>query len=276
MTTRITGETEEEYRANPAVSWSKLKSFVLSPKLYWMLHVGKTVAPPKPTRSMFLGTAAHVLILEGQGAFEGLYEVDPAKDRRAKGFVAHETEAAERGMRVLTQEEYADLSEMANAIEENHDVAALLAVGEPEVPIRRAVAPDAPLIQGRIDWLGPKHGLDLKTILDVDKAEREIYSRQYYRQVAFYHWLMRQTVRDWYLPFIESGTPYRVRIYRLSAAYIQLGMQENLADFDRLCKCYESGDWSDGDAATVKEISPPAWALGYTEPAELTAENNAI
>jgi hypothetical protein len=276
MTIRVTGETEEEYRANPAVSWSKLKSFVLSPKLYWMLHVGKTVPPMKQTREMFLGTAAHVLILEGQGAFEGLYEVDAAKDRRGKAYVAHETEAAERGMRVLTQEEYTVVSEMANAVEDNHDAAALLAVGEPEVAIRRAVAPDAPLIQGRIDWLGPRSGLDLKTIADVDKAEREVYTRQYYRQVAFYYWLTNGTVRDWVLLFVEKDLPFRVRIYRLSAAYIQLGMQENLADFDRLCKCYESGDWSDGDAATVKEISPPAWALGYTEPAELTAENNAI
>lgn len=109
-----------EYHASPAVSNSKLSRFLESPRLM--------NTPRKKTPSLRWGSLVHTIILEPQ-LIGDEWAVMPEGLDKGKGAKAREEEflLANEGKEIVSHDEYVQLSNIAKAVQEDEDAAALLA-----------------------------------------------------------------------------------------------------------------------------------------------------
>ena len=108
-----------EYHASPAVSNSKLSRFIESPRLM--------NTPRKKTPSLRWGSLVHTIILEPQ-LVDGEWAVMPEGLDKGKGAKAREEEflLANEGKEIVSHDEYASLTAIAKAVQEDPEAASLL------------------------------------------------------------------------------------------------------------------------------------------------------
>ncbi len=132
-------EPEATYRADPAVSFHKLKAFERSPLLYRQLYVTKELEGElkSDTPALAFGRAAHVRILEGEAAYLNGFTIFRDKvDARTKEGKAIREFALAQGKPILTAEDDSELAKLVAAVQGNPDAARLLSSGKPEVSMR--------------------------------------------------------------------------------------------------------------------------------------------
>jgi hypothetical protein len=257
------------YRGHPGVSFSQLKVFDSCAYLYFKRYVERSIPEDTgDTKAMRLGTAAHVLMLEGPGAYETRYAVKPEtypaaqgehKEWNANATICKAWEAEQRaeGKSILTRDEAALLRRMFLGLHTNSEAVDLLRSGLSELGIIR---PGVELsLKGRLDWFDPESGslVDLKTIECLDDLPREIERRLYYRQLALYRHLASEeygvAVRASIIG-VEKTEPFRCGVYHLSEKLLELGDAENFASLTNLAQAKATGEW--GGNPPTREIGP--------------------
>lgn len=283
----IDNEPIEQYRANHALSNSKLSDFLRRPTYYRARHIRKEV-DAEETKAMRFGTALHCAVLEPV-RFKSAYVLGPMVDRRTKEgkatwaqFIADNPCAT-----VISEDELILLTKMQESVRKHPIASALLAHGKPEVVIRRPSVKFGIEVQCRIDWLGKPHqGLwdagiepftspyivDLKSCNTLDDfrgvtdAAGEFRSNHFHRfgyarQQAFYQYVASQEIgiAEFFFIAVEKQPPYDCAVIKVPESYAAAAWEEAADGIERLTDCLRTGHWPSG-FEKIQEVKPPRWS----------------
>jgi hypothetical protein len=253
----------DPYFTIPAESASSLKPLLHSAKLY-RYHKDNGREPTDPMR---LGTAAHVAVLEphrygqcfavwAERAESGRKSPRSATNGKYQDFIL-----SNPGRTILTEEQSDEARAMAAAVHANPIAAALLAAGEPEVPIQWTHGSGIPM-KSRLDWLRGDCIVDLKTTRSLAQFPVQAARLRYPMQAAIYVEAVRQrrTVR---LPFkfvvVENKPPFDVGVYTVPTETMAVGERDFEKAIERLLECHERQEWPGLGAEEMALVLPP-WA----------------
>lgn len=259
---------EVEYHGDPALSQSGAKLLLNSPAHYRQEMDNRTDA-----RHFDVGHAVHTLIL-GTGAN---VETIALASRRSKAWDEHEAACRASGSIPMTEDEYADVAAMAEAVLAHHEARSLFeregvselsmwweetaAIGFEQVPV---------MCRGRIDRLTAHDGaplaVDLKT---TTKSSAPIGWRStvldygYDIQAAAYHRGYLATAGD-PLPMVhvvvEKAKPHVVAVYEpMPADYFERGERRWLDAVQTFAQCTADNEWP-GRPGISTYPPLPAWA----------------
>lgn len=168
------------------------------------------------------GTRKDEVIAQAQSIMKELGEEVPILQVEQALFTA-----SNEGKTVMHPDEWERLAGMAQALSEESALKPILRNGRPEVSMVARDPETGVLLKARLDWLSPRHTLDLKTFTckrgaSVDKSIHDaIYYEGYYRQAYFYDMVRRLATgedrsADFVFGFVESDQPHETRLKMLT------------------------------------------------------------
>ena len=257
----------EEYHAIDALSASGLKLLAESPAHY-------KYAIREETRAMFIGSSTHCAVFEPE-RFKAEYVIAPNGDKRTKAVQAAWAELEAGGKRILTEEEFADVTGMARSVLEDETAGEIVNGGMPERSIFWSSSiiyngmPVEVFCKARPDYIREVEGrydiIDLKTTLNAKPHAFTRVSNDYgfHVQAAHYHAgctsVLDMPVGSFVFIAVEKKPPYALMVYVANQNFINLGYSENNRLKALYAKCQTEGKWPKY-ANNVQELDVPAWA----------------
>ena len=246
----------DEGRANYLTSHG-LMDYIKSPRMHQLKSAGMFTR--KTSRSFEVGSALHMIVLEGRGEFNRHYYspmpgTEPVNEKTGKPFgpatkaYAEWLESEADGRSVLTPSEYDLVNGMASAIANHGEAQALLSDGTPEGVIRSELHGVA--VQTRMDWFNPAVGIvDIKTITDLDEFGEHFDKYKYGLQAAFYQMVAEDAYGidlPVYFVVVEKAPTHRVGVFAIN----QHRMERERRVVEYQVKCYAESirrdDWPTG------------------------------
>lgn len=223
-------DTNKEYHSNEAISASGLKIIYLQ-SVYHYLNYKST-----ESASMLFGSAVHSYFLEGEKGFKNDFYVYDKPDLRKKDNKEKHEKILEiiGDKKVITVADYEEIlaikknfNECVLAVEYCKGITELSHYGvynSMDVKVR----PDC--FDAEKKWIS-----DIKTTRDNSpKAfKREIYSRAYHLQAAFYSAVLDFPMENFRFIAIENVYPYSVEVYALDEEEIVNGKKALEIAFDK-------------------------------------------
>jgi hypothetical protein len=212
--------SNEEYHAHHALSSSDIKAVASKSLAHWKGAVRKESV------AFDLGTAVHALLLEPE---KDLVVRGP-ETRRGKAWSDLYAECNEQGKVLLTEADYDQAQEMADACLKNHAAHHFLTHSEliAEASFFAEDADTGLELKTRPDGLLLDHGIviDIKTCQDASPRGFEKAVRQfgYDLQAAFYLHVLRQCkipAKQMIFICIEKDKPHVTACHELSEMYVQ-------------------------------------------------------
>lgn len=249
----LTVEPETVYaaRRKDCLSSHALTEFRKNPLLYRKKQLG--LIHEEERAAFVVGRAAHCRTLEGADEFRRRFAIGgPINPKTNRPFgqdtKAYAEWAATIGKPAISQDT-ADLCEqLAEAVSNHTEAAALLAEGQAEGVVRAEYGGLASQI--RIDWTHPERGIvDLKTIDDLDWFEVQARSFAYAHQLSFYRAILAAVAgrkAEVQVIAVEKKEPFRVGVWRFSDQVLDAAARENLAAIERLKICRAQDRWPTG------------------------------
>lgn len=260
---------DTEYFAVDALSSSVLKQLAISPA--HCDHYEKNGI--KRTDAMLAGSALHCLVLE-ELHFEDRYALAPEGiDRRTKAGKAAYAEFTERsiGKDILTPEQFYMVDMCEQSIRNNKEADYYLAFGEPEVSMFWTDPLTNIKCKGRVDKLSSVNAMiDVKTTKDASPHafSREIYSRGYHRQAAWYmdgyEECTGQRMKEFVFIVVEKTAPFVCEVYILDEESLMEGSRQNRDLIRKYQECKHTGKWP-GYNNGASTISIPDWVFNKAE-----------
>lgn len=299
-----TGMPNAVYHSNTeAISLSKLKLFLESPEIYYGTYItGET--PRKETDALRCGSAQHVFSLEGCEAFEREFAVLPELKWRSKAdkaetipllnsaldepladsaleplYLANKEEILAfftdfPGRTHLVDNEMEVIKRVDAAIKEHPLAGPLLDAGVPEVTFRSGVSKELGFaVQCRADWINPvgcessggqPYLLDLKTVANLDRWERNFLDCGYWLQWPYYCNVMQAVCGErpaklMFFVVAETQWPWRVRVRVPDSQDWQPALQEIERGFRGISYARKNNAWQEPGADLAQVQSLPAW-----------------
>ena len=246
-------EPAEVYHAKAGeyLSSHLLSDFRKCPQLFHQRRLGIVQDADRP--AYLVGRAVHTLALEGPDRFDEEFAVGgPINPQTGAPFgpttKAFAQWAMEHGKDVLTDGQYALVSNMAESVRTHELAASLLSEGVAEGVVRANYCGVA--CQIRMDWFEPHQGIvDLKTCDDLTWFEADARRFGYGHQVAFYRAVLAQVLgvsMPVHFIAVEKREPYRTGVWKVSDDTLSAAQRENEAAIERLKRCQETGVWPTG------------------------------
>ena len=238
-------------KAKENLSSHMLSTFRQNPLLYYWKIAGLAHDESRPAYQ--LGSAAHVLILEGEDRFQAEYAVGgPINPKTGEPYGSRTKTWAEwaeaQGKPVLTEDDAELIRHMHASVMTHPEAADLLDSGIAEGVIRTEYCGTP--CQSRLDWFHPERGIvDLKTCDDLTWFESDAKRYGYLHQVAFYQRvLLAASGKEFpvHIIAVEKKEPYRTGVWRVSDDVLAIARAENEAAIARLMRCRELGEWLSG------------------------------
>ena len=261
-------DKETYHSGTDRLSSSGAKEILRSPAHY-ILRYGLQAQRPKPTAAMRYGTAAHLLILEGEQKFREQVAANPGINRRTKAgkFEWEDFLAANPKLSadmVFSVEEYDSLYWLRDAVLEHPQASHLLGFGCPEEYIEWDDEETGAPCKALVDWMRPDSIVDLKTCADAspDGFARAVYNFKYHLSACFY--LMGDAaerdggLKDYYWIAAEKHTN-QVAVYTMDDVARELGASACRKAVRIYADCKKTGDWWSYSPDAV-ELTSPAWA----------------
>lgn len=259
-------EHARDYHTSGAFGSHSLSSFLKNPRQFYKDHVNNRKAYVDPTTvkltdALALGSAAHMLLLEGTDVFWNHYFLKPTYiDRRTKkGKDDYAEFMKENDGKIEVEHGAWDLLQnMHVAIDELPIITRMIEQGNPEVTIRGNLygVPvqcrcdlliDSVQTQDVAELLGVDVGdrvvVDLKTTRDNEGFPWALKRLKYYRQAAFYTHLMESAgipAAKFVFLAVEKRNPSDVELFECSQQTMELGTLEvmkGLGDLADFLKC---------------------------------------
>lgn len=249
-----------DYHAADAINNSGFTQLARSP--FHFRHA----EPREATRSMHLGSALHMAVLEPE-KFEDSYLILDVDDRRSS--IYKEAAKTRDPETILTRTEADKIHGMQSAASGNVAIATALAscksfelsmfVNDPQT---------GELCKCRYDAIGQECIVDVKTTADAspEAFSKAIFNYRYHVQAAFYldayEWKTGQKIPAFYFAAIENESPHACQLYRLDDFSIELGRREYRRLLDLYHQCKTTDTWPAYSAGMEPElIAVPEWAL---------------
>lgn len=247
----------------PSVSSSDLRNLWVkrSPAHFYVdWRCNPNRKPPKPSREMILGSAAHHLLL-GEDDFSTHYIVHPDKMPDQKGamkpwslqlgsaklWVEQQVAA---GKEVISPEDLETIRRMARSLGEHPLIEAGLLNGMIEQSMCCLDKETGLWLQARPDAIPTDSGDygDLKSISDVlDVTIKTTLRARAYHQQAALTWEICDQLKlpfaSWSLVFSETDEPFCSRIVEIPEDDLNRGRRQNRAMIYQIADCLAAGKW---------------------------------
>jgi len=254
-------EPDPDYRARPALSWSRLKILDTSPLLYrWRL------AHPRPdTPALAFGRAVHLAVLQPD-LYGDEVVAYTGKTRRGKAWDAFSEEHA--GRQIITQTEEATIAAIVAAVESHPDAGPMVA-GLDYAERSIAWTEDGRDMRARCDLIRFADGrvllVDLKTARDIDPRAfgRSAVQYGYHGQMAHYAAGLEALLGvpvDCAIIAVEKDAPHDVAVYHLDDLAMYAGQAMRRRLLDTLAACEAADKWP-GKAPDPMPLQLPEWAI---------------
>lgn len=259
-----------DYLASTAVSFHDLLELDRSPA-HFQFAKSQPILPP--SGALLFGQLYHALVLEGAEGFARSFAVAPRCDRRTReGRALYEDFKAECGDRaVVDGDDYFAALQMLEALQSSATFCALSAAAKTEISIFWTDRETGIDCRARLDAWVPRTGIvwDLKTTQDprVAPFEREIFARQYFRQLAFYADALEAVGRKFSHAVIiaqEKAQPFGVCFYRLLDDVLAEGRDQNRRALAILKQCRDTETFP-GYPPGIVDLGLPKWAWKQIE-----------
>jgi hypothetical protein len=185
-----------------------------------------------------VGAATHVMTLEGVDRFWSEYVVGGPINPKTERPYGSETKAfrdwaKEQGKPVLSDEQYALVCQLYNAVKAHAVAAELLREGIAEGVLRTDY--NGIQCQARLDWFSPAHGIvDLKTCEDLSNFASDAMRYKYANQMAFYRsaYCLASGIADVnqvpvFLIAVEKREPYRCGVWNVCHFLLEKSQADN-------------------------------------------------
>jgi hypothetical protein len=262
----------EEYRALPGMNQSTLKEGLQS-----AAHMKWAIDHPKPpTAAMALGTAFHVLTTEPDSFAERYLVGGPINPSTGKPYGSDTKKFAEwvaengAGKAVITQEDYASASAMADAIRRLPGAADILAMPklDIEIVIQWTDEGTGVLCKCRLDTLlhytDPIVVLDLKSTQDATRHGFDKSCRKfgYGIQDAMYSEAVAAAFGKgprFIFACVESSPPYCAAIHELVGEKLALAHRQYHALLRMYAECERCGEWPGYPTGIIQHARVSNW-----------------
>lgn len=237
-----------EYEALPGLRWSTLRHMGDSPR-----HCRHAERADGDTASRVLLRAIHAGVLEGRRD----YIVYEGGDRKGKDWNLFK--ACYPGQTILKPNEAAKMEATVSAIRSHPVAARLLSEGQPEVSVTWGD------FKARIDWLGSRYIVDLKTLgtTETGSVARMVALRQHHGQMAHYLDGLRahgKVIDRAYLIVAEGDDAQDVAVFDLDDRALDVGLRLRDQYAARYRDCVASGEWP-GRHPEIAPLGLPEWAV---------------
>ena len=262
---------EGDYRMAPAIAGSDAKH-ILPPKrpAHYAAHMAGEIKR-EPSKSMVLGTMAHVAVLEPKKLDTAFVEKPEGKEGDFRTKEGKEWKASIGTTPILDADEARAVRGIRDSIAAHSAARELLAECDTEVALfaehRTGLS-----IKGRVDAL--KVPSDLETVIvDVKTtsagADHGTFSRQaaslnYHLSAAWYCHLAGLNglpPARFYWVVVEVTPPFAVAVYEIAPDALELGASMMSDALQLIAECEDRGEWP-GYGDGVKTLNLPAWAYG--------------
>lgn len=241
-----------DYRSHPALNASFLKQVYA--RNYWAAQV-----PFNATPAMQFGTLAHSYILEPE-EFWGEYQIVEG-DRRTKAGKQAFADAEAAGKQPISQADFDRVSAMAMSLKAHKETHQLL---QERLAVEYSCLFDSPYFadlecKAQIDLISGTTLVDLKTVADIRKAQRQFFDLSYDLQLAFY--LDAAQANDFTIDkvqvlFVETAAPYQAALYTVPAEVLANGREKIKIAVERMMQQRQLAY----PELIAGEIELPAWA----------------
>lgn len=223
----------------------------------------------QPKRHLELGTIAHKLVL-GSGPDIDVLDFDNYQTKAAQ---QQRDEARAAGHVPLLRHEYEQAQAMADAIRRHSRAGRLLAPGsgEPEQTLIWRDEETGVWCRARLDWLGVRRIVDLKTTTDAspEAIQKAIWTYRYHQQRGWYvdgHRAVLGEDADFTFVFVAKTPPYLVTVVELDDVAALAGDARNHRARHIYADCVRTGHWPDhGDLVHHLPLPPYAEARDMEE-----------
>jgi exodeoxyribonuclease VIII len=258
--------SNEDYHHGLGLSASGLKLLQQSPAHF-------KYAKREETPAMIKGTATHCAVFEPE-RFAEEYIAAPGIDRRTKAGKEAWIELESSGKTVLSNDDYADVVAMSEAVHLHSIADFLVSGGVAEQSIywdyTALIAEDIAFTftcRARPDYIKPlSEGyvvIDLKTIQDARELSRSAYTYGYHLQGAHYLRGLCSSqygfARNFYFIAVEKTPPYGVIVYDASPEFLNRGHNENSRLYSLYAQCLNQNKWP-GYEEEIQTLDLPRWA----------------
>jgi hypothetical protein len=255
--------TNEEYHAAEGISRSKLMLMDKSPYHFWYEMYSGLVEKREATPAMNIGSAFHTLLLEPE-LFSKEFAVAPKIDRRTtKGKEEFAIFMEENANKILlTDDQYAKASVMANHVKQHEIVTTLLDESLFEQSIFWTDEETGIQFKTRPDIWSSKMVVDLKTTADasVQGFTRSALNYGYYLQAGMAFEACKAIGKPFEMFVIlaaEKEAPYVPAVLIMDQNALQFGIDQFQSYKKRLKACLDSNKWP---GYPVQELSVPKFA----------------
>lgn len=254
--------------------WERLSSSgckeLLKSPAHFMLRYGPSARRPAPTAAMKLGTAVHMLVLEGEEVFrehvacrpEGLSLRSKAGKAEMAAFLEANPKVKEE--MVFSMADYDSMFWMRDAVFDHPLAAELLSEGQPEYYYEWHDGGSAAPCKALADWYSPHHIVDLKTCMDASPEgfAKAVYNFKYHVSSSFYGIgdaeLNHGQTKQWYWIAVEKHTN-QVAVYTPDETMEQLGARDARHGMSLFAQCRALNKWESYSDKAV-ELMSPRWA----------------
>lgn len=245
-----------EYRAHPALSYSKLKAYLKS-----ALH-GLNQEPPSESAAMRFGSAVDL----GMKNQIDQVIINPFEDGRTRG--AKEFKLEHAGKLVLTQSEMEKALACVVALK-NHPAVRELGLDklEPDLPLFGSI--DGIPLKGLPDWALGRTLIDLKTTsAPLEDFARTVDNFHYDLQAELYSELAKQAGHEnplFYWIVVESDRPFDIVVHKAPEQVFRVGRAKLLRALHNV-KLAQSGGFLGTSDAILELTMPPWYGRRFEEP----------
>ena len=256
----VTGMTNEQYHAYPAISNSGLTLIDISPADFAYAE------PRETTRAMEIGTAIHAALLEPAAfAIDYLLLRDVA-DRRCSEY--KQAIASHSKAHVLTGKEADKITGMMASVSINNEATELLSrKGHSELSAFVMCPVNEVLMKCRFDRITHDFEvIDIKKTQDsrYESFQRSIAKYRYHVQDAFYSYVFECITGTPLASFrflaIEENSPHKNKLYEMDDESKQVGHRIAMRNLATYAECERNGDYPYPDGSN-ELMCLPAWAL---------------
>lgn len=263
------------YQQLDAVNISTLLAMLVSPKEY--RHRRKY--PPRDTKAMRVGRAAHTAILEPM-QFLREYVLEPEEFADAKGKMVPTNRSLKSyktwrdaqeasGKTVLSAEQYGTAERMQDAVRSHKIAAPLLREGEREVTITWTDPVTGLPCKGRLDWLSS----DILDIKGTRHASQYRFAQQaaqlnYHTRLAWYLDGVALALNDppnWpragFVIAVQNEGAHDVVVYRMPPEAIEAGRRRYQGLMLTLADCLAADEWPGVAEEEILPLQLPSWVV---------------
>lgn len=268
----IVQDTFAEYLAHPGIGSHLAAEMLDSPRKFRDLQTGMAQNPDRPCFQ--IGRMVHMAVLEPERYAATTRSRGPINPKTGKAYGRDTAAWAEwqaENPDVLVPEPWLPL-----AIERMPDeVREALRGAQREVSMyakhRTGIA-----VKGRADARATGVLRDLKTIADINEADRQMANLDYWFQAGWYsaidQLISGGVAPDFEFIFMETAAPQRWRIIGMDPDALSYAVDKAMQVMDQIGNRTAADDWDD-DAPIRREWSMPEWLL--TDPT-ITAEGISL